>query len=51
MHYAETFIIPESVKNFTVRPLDDASLQALQQAGQLEEDGQYWFIYLYSSAQ
>ena len=35
----------------TVRPLDDASLQALQQAGQLDEDGQYWFIYLYSSAQ
>ncbi len=22
VHYAETFIIPESVKNFTVRPLD-----------------------------
>ncbi len=34
----------------TVRPLDDASLQALQQAGQLEEGSQYWFIYLYSSA-
>ena len=24
VHYAETFIIPESVKEFTIRPLDDS---------------------------
>ena len=32
----------------TAKPLDEASLSALQQAGVYEEDKIYWFVYIVS---
>lgn len=52
-HYSDTTYPPAAENDevtFSVLPLDDASIEAVKQAGLYEEDGgDYWFVYLYSA--
>ena len=52
-HYSDT-TYPPAVENaevtLSVLPLDEASIDAVKQAGLYEKDGgDYWFVYLYSA--
>ena len=53
-YYGDTEYPPfkkDQTVTLAARPLDEASLKALSEAGQREAGQEYWFVYLYSAPQ
>ena len=53
-YYGDTEYPPfkkDQTVTLAARPLDEASLEALSEAGQREAGQEYWFVYLYSAPQ
>ena len=53
-YYGDTEYPPfkkDQTVTLAARPLDEASLEALSEAGKREAGQEYWFVYLYSAPQ